>query len=181
MHHRIIAALMFAFAWLPATADNAGQRQLAGWGLDMRAPEPFMARAAATGFDVLITSVTDPARLEKAIAAGQRHGMRVFVCINPTGLARRLWTRHAPDEPVPWQVMTGPQEAALSFINAGDNKYLISPWIKPPWTRSGRTCSQTTSIEMPVKGLGLQRPVVLFQPRLPFAGIEKKITSGQRL
>lgn len=108
-----------------AMGDEPTPRQLAGWGLDLRDPESFMARAAETGFEVLITSSTDAVLLGKAIEAGQRHGIEVFVCINPIGLARRLWSQHLPDQPVPWQVMTEQQEAAFSFINAGRNKYLI--------------------------------------------------------
>lgn len=108
-------------------AVEADGVMLTGWGIDMRDPDGFIAQARSVGFDALITTVTDPAVLRRLVEAGARHQIGIYSCITPmTGLARR-WTEVHPDRPVPWQVMTAEQEAALSFISAGRNRYLI-PW-----------------------------------------------------
>ncbi len=98
---------------------------LVGWGLDHRTAETFVAEAAATGFDVLITWSTDPASLQQAVAAGETHGVRIFSCIAPLDKSADLWRKRFTNQPVPWQVLTPGEEAALSFTMAGTNQYMI--------------------------------------------------------
>jgi len=106
-------------------AESPGDLTLAGWGIDERNLDTFFADAAAVGFDELITWTTDPGMLAKAVAAGEKHHIRVFSCIAPMGGLGSLWKKQYPDRTVPWQVMTVDEEAALRFISAGRNQYLI--------------------------------------------------------
>lgn len=108
-----------------ALADSSAPLVLAGWGIDEKDPDAFMAQAEEVGFDELITWSTDPAFLARAVEAGAKHGIAVFSCIAPMGGPAGLWRKRYPDRPVPWQVMTPEQEAALRFISAGRNQYLI--------------------------------------------------------
>ena len=105
-------------------ADGEGIT-LTGWGLDARDPESFMAEAEAVGFDALITWSTDPAFLARAVEAGASHHIGVYSSIAPMGGLGRLWAERYPDRPVPWQVMSPDEDAALNFITAGRNRYMI--------------------------------------------------------
>ena len=98
---------------------------LVGWGIDMQNLETFMAQAEAVGFDALITGPNTPERLARAAEVGAEHNIEVFAYIGPMGHAQRAWNATYPDRPVPWQVLTEGEEAALSFIEAGDNRYII--------------------------------------------------------
>lgn len=84
-----------------------------------------MARARDVGFSVLITGAANSESLERSVAHAALHEIKVFGCINPIADIRRLWPRHYPDEPIPWQVLDAGQEAALAFINAGRNRFII--------------------------------------------------------
>jgi hypothetical protein len=108
-------------------ADNSKALTLAGWGIDEKNPEKFIAEAEAVGFDELITTSKDPVFLKNAVESGRIHHIKIFSCISPseTGGLKKLWSKRYPDRPVPWQVMTGDQEAARTFIMAGENKYII--------------------------------------------------------
>ncbi|MFO8080846.1 MAG: hypothetical protein R6V07_11110 [Armatimonadota bacterium] len=117
-----LVALMLAPAW-PGHADES--LTLVGWGIDMRNVESFMTEAADVGFDALITGPNTPELLARAVEAGAKHDIAVYAFISPMGHVAREWNQQYPDEPIPWQVMTGDEEAALNFISAGDNKYLI--------------------------------------------------------
>ncbi|MEA3400174.1 MAG: hypothetical protein U9R79_02910 [Armatimonadota bacterium] len=98
---------------------------LTGWGIDAKNLDAFMAEAEAVGFDALITWSTDPELLRRAVEAGARHNIGVFSCISPMGRLGELWSQRYPERPVPWQVMSEDEEAALSFITAGRNRYII--------------------------------------------------------
>ncbi|MGC9318432.1 MAG: hypothetical protein ACP5KN_10430 [Armatimonadota bacterium] len=98
---------------------------LTGWGIDAKDLDAFMADAAEVGFDALITWSTDPQFLGRAVEAGARHDIGVYSCISPMGRLAELWSEQYPDRPVPWQVMSADEEAALSFITAGRNRYII--------------------------------------------------------
>ncbi len=109
-----------------ATAADGGDAiTLTGWGIDTRDLDAFMAQAAAVGFDALISWSTDPEVLVGLVEAGARHHIGIFSCISPMGGLAKLWAERYPDRPVPWQVMTPDEEAALSFITAGRNRYII--------------------------------------------------------
>jgi len=120
-------ALAFIVALMATTgvacADDSVE--LVGWGIDMANIEQFMVDAADVGFDALITGPNTAERLTEAVEAGAKHGIKVFVFISPMGHAQRAWEKAYPDRPVPWQVMTEDQQAALNFISAGRNRYLI--------------------------------------------------------
>jgi hypothetical protein len=98
---------------------------LVGWGVDHKNLDSFMADAEAVGFDVLITWSTDPVELAKTVQAAGKHNIKIFSCIAPMGRTGKLWTERYPDRPVPWQVMSEDEQAALSFISAGENQYVI--------------------------------------------------------
>lgn len=110
-----------------ALAADGNDVTLTGWGIDTKDPEGFMARARAVGFDMLIGGSTDPEVLARLVEAGARHGIGIYSWITPSGGMAKLWEARYPDRPVPWQVITPEEEAALSFITAGRNRYLI-PW-----------------------------------------------------
>jgi hypothetical protein len=108
-------------------ADNSKAVTLTGTSIDKKNPEKFIAEAEAVGFDELITMSDDPVFLKRAVEAGRIHHIKIFSCISPseTGGLEKLWNKRYPDRPVPWQVMTDDQEAARTFIRAGENKYII--------------------------------------------------------
>ncbi|MBN2450128.1 MAG: hypothetical protein JXR77_07045 [Lentisphaeria bacterium] len=120
-----IVALSAALTVSGLRAGQAPPLVLVGWGIDAKAPDAFLARAEATGFQVLIAWSTDREFLGRAVEAGGRHNIRVFACISPMGGLANLWTRRYPERPVPWQVMTEAENAARSFLMAGRNKYII--------------------------------------------------------
>ncbi len=106
-----------------ARGDTA--RTLVGWGIPNRGMERFVADAAEVGFDVLIYGSNDPKMLAQAVKAGQKHNIKIFSCITPMGLVKKLWTQKHPERPIPWQKMNGAEEAAKTFIGAGSNRSLI--------------------------------------------------------
>lgn len=118
-----ITALLLA-AVLPAAAQTA-PRVLTGWGIDEKNLEPFLAEAAATGFDALITWNTDPAALGKIVAAADKHRISIFSCISPMGGIGSSWQKRYPERPVPWQVLSADEEAARRFLAAGNNQFLV--------------------------------------------------------
>lgn len=118
-----LAVVMF----LVTTVGFAGTREpvtLAGWGLDQKNPEKFIAQAAEVGFDVLITWSNSPAVLQRAAEAGKRNNIKIFACITPGSIVKE-WKNRYPNDSFPWQVMTDGENAACNFISAGKNKYLI--------------------------------------------------------
>lgn len=117
-----LAISVAASAAYPADGDEP---TLVGWGVPGKDLETFMADAADVGFDALISGSTDPEFLARAVEAGAKHQIRVFSCITPMGRLGNLWSAEYPDRPVPWQVLTGDEEAALNFISAGRNVYII--------------------------------------------------------
>lgn len=119
-----LAALGLALAISVALGDD-GEVTLVGWGIDEKNLEDCMSRAEAVGFDALITWNTDPAALVKIVQAAAPHHIKVFSSIAPMGRLGKLWTDTYPDRPVPWQVMSEAEQAAHSFISAGQNAYLI--------------------------------------------------------
>jgi hypothetical protein len=84
-----------------------------------------MAEAADVGFDALITGPNTPELLARAVEAGAEHDIAVYAFISPMSHVIRGWREQYPDQPIPWQVMTEDEDAALSFIAAGNNRYLI--------------------------------------------------------
>ena len=98
---------------------------LTGWGIEEKNLDKFIADAEDVGFDVLITWSTDPAFLKKAVEAGRKHNIKIFSCIAPMGELKSLWSKCYPERPIPWQIMTEDEEAALKFILAGENQYII--------------------------------------------------------
>ena len=66
-------------------ADNSKTVTLAGWGIDEKNPEKFLAEAEAVGFDELITWSNDPVFLKNAVEAGGMHRIKIFSCISPMG------------------------------------------------------------------------------------------------
>lgn len=128
MMNRCMLGLLVSVALLAAGASLAQEDKrvhLAGWGIDDKNLEPFMAAAAAVGFDTLITWTTDPVILTRDVAAGAKHGLRIFSCLSPMGRIGDLWHQRYPARPIPWQVMTEDEEAARRFLLAGKNQYLI--------------------------------------------------------
>lgn len=126
MKYRMLSMVIALFIFVPGLpAAEDVPLTLCGWGIDMKNPDAFCTRAAAVGFDTLITWSTDPEFLQKVAAAGEKHDVRIFSSIAPMGGLARLWNKTYPGRPVPWQVMTPQQQAAGSFIMAGDNEYLI--------------------------------------------------------
>lgn len=119
--------VVIAMAAVRGQAAEGDDVILTGWGIDGKDPEGFMAAARAVGFDKLITTSTDPVALGRFVAAGASHGIGVYACITPMGGLEKLWNARYPDRPMPWQVMTTDEEAALNFIMAGRNRYII-PW-----------------------------------------------------
>lgn len=107
------------------TSVLADEVALVGWGIDEKNLDACMAQAEAVGFDALITWNTDPAALVKIVQAAAPHGIKIFSSIAPMGRLGKLWTDTYPDRPVPWQVMSEAEQAAHSFISAGQNMYLI--------------------------------------------------------
>lgn len=124
---RGMAVFVLALAAAAGYGVEGNEVTLTGWGIDGKDPEGFMAAARAVGFDALITTSTDPAALAQFVQAGARQGIGVYSCITPMGGIEKLWSVRYPDRPVPWQVITPEEEAAMSFILAGRNRYLI-PW-----------------------------------------------------
>ena len=118
----VIAALLAASPIVVAQDDAL---TLVGWGIDAKDLDGFMAKAADVGFDALITGSLDPEFLARAVEAGAKHNIEVFAHISPMGHVTRAWKQAYPDQPVPWQVMSEGEQAALNFISAGRNVYLI--------------------------------------------------------
>ena len=106
-------------------ADSSKTVTLTGSGIDKNNPEKFIEEAEAVGFDELITESHDPAFLKRAVEAGRIHHIKIFSCISPRAELATCWSKSYPERPVPWQVMTAEQEAARTFIAAGNNKYII--------------------------------------------------------
>lgn len=121
----LVGTIAAALTASPARAADGRALELVGWGIDTRDLEGFMADAAAVGFDALITGSTDPDVLARAVEAGAKHDIAIFAHISPMGHAQRAWQKHYPDRPVPWQVMNEDEEAAVNFISAGRNVYII--------------------------------------------------------
>ncbi len=125
---RIILWLLIivVFSAMPnGFAGNNKNVTLTGWGIDEKDPDKFIADAGAVGFDALITWSTNPFFLRKAVEAGKRHKIKIFSCLAPMSGMANLWNKRYPDRPVPWQVMTGDEDAAAKFIMAGKNQYII--------------------------------------------------------
>ena len=118
-------AIVVLLAMSGGFADNRKSVTLAGWGIDEKNLDKFIADAEAVGFDVLITWSTDPVFLKKAVEAGKRNNIKIFSCLDPMGGLGSLWNKHYPERPVPWQIMTEDEEAARKFIMAGRNQYII--------------------------------------------------------
>lgn len=127
MTYKILCYLIIvvSLAMPSGFADNNKTVTLAGWGIDEKNPDKFIADAEAVGFDVLITWSTDPVFLKKAVEAGKKNNIKIFACLAPMGGLGSLWTKQYPDRPVPWQIMTEDEEAARKFIMAGRNQYII--------------------------------------------------------
>jgi len=128
MLRRVISGLPISIALAAlggVSAAQAAPLTLVGWGLDTKNTEAFVAKAAATGFRVLIAWSSDAAVLRQAVDAGKRHHVQIFACISPMGGLGALWKKRYPAAPVPWQVLTEAEEAARKFISAGRNKYII--------------------------------------------------------
>ncbi len=106
-------------------ADNNKNVTLTGWGIDEKNPDKFIAEAGAVGFDSLITWSTNPVFLKKAVEAGKRNKIKIFSCLAPMSGMENLWKKRYPGRPVPWQVMSGDEDAAFKFIAAGKNQYII--------------------------------------------------------
>ena len=125
-HTPLLLALFLApLAGFSQPAGDDRGLSLAGWGIDEKDLDAFARQAAEAGFDELITWNTDPAALAGFVAACARHRIGVYSCIAPMSGLAGLWRKRYPDRPVPWQVMTGDEEAALKFVTAGENQYLI--------------------------------------------------------
>ncbi len=125
-HTPLLVALFLApLAGVAQPAGDDAGLTLAGWGIDEKDLDAFAAQAADVGFEELITWNTDPTALARIVAACARQRIGVYSCIAPMGGLAGLWRKRYPDRPVPWQVMTEDEEAALRFITAGDNQYLI--------------------------------------------------------
>ena len=121
-------ALLLCLIVLPLIAPRAfaGEKvELAGWGIDEKHLEAFMPQAREVGFDALITWNTDPEVLRKCVDAAKPYGIRIFSSLAPMGGIAKLWTQRYPDRPMPWQVMSPDEDAALRFITAGKNQFLI--------------------------------------------------------
>ena len=130
------AAKSRAFAWLSMIivllticSGFAGESKtvtLAGWfdekNLNETNLDQFMTDAEAIGFDALITSSTDPVFLNKAVEAGRKKNIRIFSSLMPMKSVAEQWSKHYPDRPVPWQVMSAEEEAARTFLMAGNNQ-----------------------------------------------------------
>jgi len=106
-------------------ADNSKNVTLTGWGIDEKDTDKFVADAGAVGFDALITWSTNPVFLKKAVEAGKRNNIKIFSCLAPMNGLGILWSKRYPNRSVPWQVMTGNEDAAFQFIAAGKNQYII--------------------------------------------------------
>ncbi len=121
----IAASVAVCLAACPAHAADADELTLVGWGIVGKDLDTFMADAADVGFDALITGSTDRQFLARAVEAAAEYDIKVFAHISPMGHAQRAWTERYPDRPVPWQVMNEDEQAALNFIAAGRNRYII--------------------------------------------------------
>lgn len=125
-YHILCSAGIAAALALPIdSVADSDDLTLVGWGISRSDLDAFMAEAEAVGFDALITWSTDPEFLTRAVEAGAEHNIGVFSCISPMGRLAELWRERYPEAPVPWQVMSEDEEAALSFITAGRNRYII--------------------------------------------------------
>ncbi|MCD6360039.1 MAG: hypothetical protein J7M38_04180 [Armatimonadetes bacterium] len=125
LHTICVTALVVCSAISVGFADDGDDLTLVGWGVDRKNLDGFMAGAAEVGFDVIITWSTDPAALEEIVKAAAPHNIRIFSSIAPMSRLGKLWAERYPDRPVPWQVMNEDEQAALRFISAGDNRYII--------------------------------------------------------
>jgi len=117
--------LIMLAALVAGCAEERNNLKLVGWGIDEKNLESFMVQAEAVGFDELITWSNDPVFLAKAVAGAGPHGIKVVSCLAPMDQLGRLWAARYPERPVPWQVVTVEEEAALQFIMAGRNRFLI--------------------------------------------------------
>lgn len=116
---------VLAIMLLTGGALNAETRTLTGWGIDEKNLETFLPQARAVGFEALITGNNNPQALTRLVTAAQRHQIRINSCLSPMGGLVNLWKKQYPQQSVPWQVMSAEEEAALRFISAGNNRYLI--------------------------------------------------------
>lgn len=126
MLHKFFFLLLISVACVLscAAAEQPKPLTLVGWGVDENNLEPFLAQAEAVGFDALITASCDPVFLAKAVEASRPHGIVVFSCIKPESFGLP-WHEVYPNQPIPLQKMTAGEDAALSFLSAGTNKYLV--------------------------------------------------------
>ena len=156
----IIISLIIAVSWVMPRgfADSNNSITLTGWGIDEKNTDKFIADAAAVGFDVLITWSNDPVFLEKAVKCGNRHNIKIFSSLAPMVGMGKLWNKHYPGRPVPWQIMTGDEEAAVKFIAAGKNKYII------PYQFGGEPKMTNEVLETKIICLNNQEARELFKP-----------------
>ncbi len=144
----VMVVVLLAAPALTAAADDT--LTLVGWGIDAKDLDGFMAKAADVGFDALITGSTDPAFLAEAVEAGAKHNIAVFAHISPMGHVRRAWKERYPDEPLPLQVLSADEQAALNFISAGRNVYIIPyQWGGEPIMTNEVLTSPTVCLSSP--------------------------------
>ncbi|MEN6303791.1 MAG: hypothetical protein ABFD96_13755, partial [Armatimonadia bacterium] len=120
-----LVAFLLIVTLSAAFAQDAKPVTLTGWGVREKDLDAFMADAADTGFDSLISGNNDPVALQRIVEAAAKHHIRIFSCITPMGTIGKLWASKYPGRPVPWQVMNEDEQAASRFIAAGSNQYLI--------------------------------------------------------
>jgi hypothetical protein len=156
----MIFFLIFTLSWVMPNgfADNNNNITLTGWEIDEKNTEKFIADAAAVGFDVLITWSNNPVFLEKAVKCGNQHKIKIFSSLAPMGGMGKLWNKRYPERPVPWQIMTGDEDAAAKFIAAGKNKYII------PYQFGGEPKMTNEVLETKIICLNNQEARALFKP-----------------
>ena len=118
-----VSIIVILLAISSGFSDESKDITLVGWGIENH--DKFFSDAEAIGFDVLITWSTDPVFLKKAVETGKRHNIKIFSSIDPMGGLGKQWSKHYPERPVPWQIMSAEEEAARTFIIAGKNQYII--------------------------------------------------------
>lgn len=119
-----------------------------------------MARAADVGFRALITFNRDATALTRAVEAARPHGIAIFACIESTHHAVPLWNEAYPDRLIPWQVMNEAEEAAMQFITAGRNRFLI------PYQWGGEPLMTHEVLNRRVLCPGNRDAMDLFQPAI---------------
>jgi hypothetical protein len=122
-----LALVTLAVLWALSAgyAADGGKVTLTGWGIDEKNLDSFLAQAEAVGFDELITGTTNPEALARIVAAAQARNIKIYSYISPMGNLAALWKKQYGDRPFPWQVMNPDEDAALRFISAGNNRYII--------------------------------------------------------